>query len=486
MRSAIAPRVTPLREETELPVETPYNVDAEQALLGAILTDNRLYPMLCGWLGEEHFGNAVHGRIYAAIGKLVDAGTPANAVTLKGIFDQDQAIVPLGGSRYLAALVAATVTVLAAPDYARLIVDLYRRRVLIATGEDIIERARRQTLEDTVEIQIQEAADHLFTLSEAGEGVQRPIVNAGAVAETAIQKSNEAYKQPGKLVGISSGIEALDRFVGGFAPGFYVIGGRPGAGKSALMGSIAYAAAVNGHHPFIFSGEMSAEELTRRLLATISGISASRQRRGDFAYGDFQLLIDAQATLQGLDIQIDDSALTLPRIRQQTRLALRRRGTDLVLIDYLQLISSGTESENRNVDVGRVSNRLKRMSTDLQIPIIALAAISRSVEGRDDKRPMLSDLRNAGDIEQDADVVVFVYRNEVYLAKAEPRQNPNEPDLKYQERHAQWSNALAGARGRAELIIAKNRHDREGVAHVMFDAERSYFHDPDPQQGRFW
>jgi replicative DNA helicase len=486
VRSDTASRTTPLREESALPTEPPYNVDAEQGLLGALLTDNRIYVHVSGWLFAEHFGNGVHSRIYEAIGKLIDAGTPANAITLKGVFDQDKAIAAVGGAHYLAQLAASVVTLLNAADYARIIVDLYRRRVLITAGEDIIERARRQTLDDTVEIQIQEATDALFMLTEAGEGVQRPIVNAGDAAEAALRKSNEAYNAPGTLAGISSGIEALDRFVGGFATGFYVFGGRPGSGKSSLMGSIAYAAALNGHHPLIFSGEMSTEQLTRRFLAMISGVSASKQRRGDFAYGDFDLLVEARDKLLGLDIPIDDSALTLPRIRQQSRLMRRRRGIDLILIDYLQLIASGSESESRAVDVGRVSNRLKRMSSDLELPIIALAAISRMVEARDDKRPMLADLRNAGDIEQDTDVVVFVYRHEVYLAKAEPRQNPNEPELKFSERHAQWSNALHAARGKAELIVAKNREDRDGVAHVGFDGARSLFHDLDPQQGRLW
>ncbi len=485
---ATANRVTPLRESAPPPLP-PANVEAEQALLGAIFINNGAYSRVNDRLYQEHFANAVHGRIYAAIGRLIDEGAPANPVTLKNLFDQDGALAEIGGAAYLARLAESAVTIINASYYADTIIDAYRRRLLITLGEDVITRAYTYVGDDPVEKQIEESGSRLFDLSEiGGTGLDRPrVMSGGDAAAAALDTAQRAYREPGKLAGISSGVVALDKWVGGFAPGdLYIVGGRPGQGKSSLMNSFAWAACEAGHAPLIFSGEMTAPQLMARLMAALSEVSAGRQRRGDLLPSDWERLNEAQQKIAQWPLVIDDGAMTLPRIRQQTRFKKRRNKTDLVMIDYLQLVNSGTETDSRLADVGRVSNGLKRMAKDLDIPIVALAQLSRAVEAREDKRPMMSDLRYAGEIEQDADAIMLLYRHEYYLSKAEPRQNPSEPDLKFQERHAQWSNALHEAKGRAEILVVKNRHDREGVAHVMFDAERSFFHDPtEAQRGLF-
>ena len=481
-------RVTPLREADDSPqLPPPSNVEAEQALIGAILVNPAVYGRVADQLLPEHFSTAVHGRIFAAIGRQIEAGAPADAVLIRHLFDQDAALTALGGGAYLARLLEAAVSIANAPFYAEAIIDCYRRLMLMAAAEDLRDRAIAYDADDPVEKQIEDAGTRLFDLSDVGgSGGRQRVVSGGEAATAALEAAQRAYRAEGKLAGISSGLAALDRLIGGFAPGdLYIIGGRPGSGKTALSGSITWAALQSGYPVHFFSGEMTAPQLMARLMAALSGVSAGRQRRGDLMPADWEALDAARRTIAGWSLTIDDGPMTLPRIRQQLRQAKRRQKVALAIIDYLQLVTSDTESETRFVDIGRVSNGLKRTAKDLDIPIIACAQLSRRVEERDDKRPIISDLRGAGEIEQDSDVVVFVYRHEVYLAKAEPQQKPGEPDLKFGERHALWSNALEDSRGFADLIVAKNRHDREGVAHVRFDAERSFFYDAQEQQGLF-
>lgn len=484
-RARQAAAATPLDDDPAQP--PPANVEIEQALLGAILVNNGAYGEVAEFLMPEHFANAVHGRIYTAIGTLLERGQVADPMMLKTLFDQDGALAGVGGARYLVQLAASAVTIVNAPHYARTIHDLYLRRVLITIGEEVVAAAARQDLDDPATAQIERAEQQLFGLTEIDDYGRRRRIRAGDAANASLQATENAYREPGKLAGLSSGIAAVDKLIGGFAPGdLYVVGGRPGSGKSSLMGSIAWAAAEAGHPTMIFSGEMTAQQLTSRLLAALSGVSSGRQRRGDVIPAEWQDLIEAQRRIASWPLVIDDGPMTLPRIRQQIRHARSREKLALVMIDYLQLVASGAESESRAIDVGRVSNALKRTAKDAGIPIIAAAQLSRAVEARDDKRPLMSDLRQTGEIEQDADAVMLLYREEVYLARAEPRQNTHESDIKFQERHAQWSNALHDSRGKADLIIAKNRNDREGVAHIRFDAERSFFHDPTDAQQRLF
>lgn len=479
-RARRQPQPTPLREDEPAP-ETPANVEAEQAILGAILVNNSAYHAVAEALYEEHFFLPLHGRIWAAIARLIDEGHPADAVSLHPLFANDKAFAGDGemtAPAYLARLIESAVTIVNARYYAETIIDAYRRRMLIGLAGTVTQRAYAYEAEDPVAAQVEDASAQLFDISEVGAS-RRRVVTAAVAAEQAVASAAVAYKNAGQLAGISSGIRALDRIVGGFASGdLYIVGGRPGSGKSSMMNSIAWAAAMANHPTLIFSGEMTAAQLMARMIAAITGISAGRQRRGDLTTPDWEEIATAQRTIAGWPMKIDDGPLTLPRIRQEARHAVRRDRVALILIDYLQLVSSGTESESRLADVGRVSNGLKRLAKDLGLPIIALAQLSRAVEARDDKRPLMSDLRYSGEVEQDADVIILLFRNEYYLAKAEPRQLPGEDLGKFQNRHAAWSNALADSRGKADAIVAKNRHDREGTAHIAFDAERTFFHDP--------
>lgn len=466
----------------------PTNASAEQALIGAVLVNNTAYHRVSNTLYEEHFAVPLHGRIYAAIGRLIEQGHEANAVTLKNLFEQEKAIGDINGGKYLALLIESAVTVINAPYYAETIIDCYRRRVLIGVAQEIEKRAGEVSLDDPVDSQIEDTTTRLFELADVGMTSTRQTRISGAeAAEQAINKAQRAYAEPGALSGISSGIQSLDRLIGGFAAGdLYIVGGRPGMGKSSLLVSLAWASAEAGYPTIIFSGEMTADQLMARVLAALSGVSASRQRRGDLTASDWDALIAAKARLHNWPLVIDDDVLVLPKLLQRLRQwrRLRRESRLLVMVDYLQLISTGRD-ETRLAEVGRVSNSLKRAAKELDLALIAAAQLSRQVESRDDKRPMMADLRYAGEIEQDSDAVIFIYRHEVYLSRAEPVAKPGESDIDFQRRHSIWLNALEDSRGGADLIVAKNRHDAEGIARVRFDAGRSFFYDQQQTQGSF-
>ncbi|HVB15564.1 MAG TPA: DnaB-like helicase C-terminal domain-containing protein, partial [Stellaceae bacterium] len=471
MNSETADRVTPLRVPPERPA-IPSNSAAEQSLIGSILLDNRTYEHIADRLYEEHFFTPVHGRIYAACGHLIAQGQVANPITLKTFFDRDAALIDIGGAQYLVRLAESAVTLVNASVYADTIIDCYRRRVMIALGEEIVTRAYQGQIEDPVDRQLDEAGERIFDLADLSSSAARPRqVSGGDAVTISLESAQRAYREPGKLAGISSGITALDRLLGGFVGGdLYILGGRPGAGKSSLIGSLIWAAAEAQHPTILFSGEMTAPQFGARLLAAITGISTTRQRRGDLVPSDWERLTEAQRQIAGWPLLIDDGPMGLSRLQQQTRQWRRahRTAAALVMFDYLQLISSGRE-ESKFAEVGRVSKALKGLAKTLDVPVIAAAQLSRGVESRDDKRPMMSDLRQSGEVEEDADAIILLYRQEYYLSKSEPQLRVGEADTDLQKRHAIWSNALADARGKAEVLLAKSRHGPEGTAHVRFD-----------------
>lgn len=475
----------PLRESDTTPIP-PINTEAEIALLGAILVNNTAYGRVSDILKPEHFGNAVHGRIYTAIGLLIEKGGPADPVTLRGQFDQDGALAAIGGVEYLIRLVESAVTILNAPFYAETIIDCWRRRELILLGQDIVEYGFRFDPEDPVDRQIETAGEKLVDLAEASTDRRRRAVSAKEAVAQSIEATQEAYRNDGKLAGISSGLPALDAIVGGFGPGdLDVIGGRPSSGKSTLALTLAYAAVGQKKPVHIFSGEMSAAQLGSRLLATVSGVGAGRQRRGALSQEEWNNLLWAQQQMAAWPLTIDDGPLLLPRIRQEIR-RLRRKATTeaLIIVDHLQLVRLGADEQGpRFAEVERITNGLKATALDIGCPIIALSQLSRDVESRDDKRPLMSDLRNSGSIEQDADVIMLIYRSEIYLEKAEPTKRDREGDLEFRERWSKWSDALEKARGTADVLIPKVRHDKPGTAHLRFDGDRSLFYDPTMTSG---
>lgn len=494
-------RVTPLRESTSLgdpePIRIPpSNTEVEQALLGAIFRNNLAHGRVSDFLEPEHFGNAVHARIYAAIGKLIERGQLANPVTLKNLFDQDGALAEIGGAQYLTRLAEAAVTIINAEDYGRRIHDLHLRRQLIGLGEDVVNDAFRHDLDDPAIGQIERAEQKLYELASTGqaEGGLRPF-NAALIE--AIHSAEAAFKRDGRTVGVASGFIDLDKKLGGLHPSDLIIAaGRPGMGKTAFATNIAFNAAKayraatgpdgrpiseDGAVIGFFSLEMSAEQLATRILAEESGVSSDRIRRGDVRREDFDKFVAASQRLAAVPLYIDDTpALSVAALRTRARRLKRQHGLGLIVVDYLQLMRPSTASrgqESRVQEVSEITRGLKAIAKELDVPVLALSQLSRQVENREDKRPQLADLRESGSIEQDADVVMFIFREEYYLSRAQPTQRPEESQEKFNDRHQHWLDRCEVATDRAEIIIAKQRHGPIGTVTLHFEAETTKFSD---------
>ena len=493
METSATSRVALLREPNpELLRIPPYNTEAEQALLGAILINNTAYYRVSEFLQPEHFGNAVHGRIFAAIGKLLGRGQIANPVTLKNLFDQDGALTEIGGAQYLARLAGAAAAIINAEDYGRAVHDLYLRRELIALGEDVVNDAFRQDLDNPAREQIERVEKKLFDLATTGE-TEGGFRAFGTALTSAILNAEAAFKRSGKTVGVATGFVDLDRKLGGLHPSdLVVLAGRPSMGKTALATNIAFYAARN-YRPAVeregktaedgavvgfFSLEMSAEQLATRILAEESGVSSDRIRRGDVSHEDFDKFVQASQQLAALKLLIDDTpALSVAALRTRARRLKRQQGLGLIVIDYLQLLRPSSQTraqENRVQEISEITRGLKALAKELDVPVLALSQLSRAVEQREDKRPMLADLRESGSIEQDADVVMFIFREEYYLSR-EPTRRPDEAESKFSDRYQEWRERLEIVHGLGEIIIAKQRHGPIGTVKLRFDAETTKF-----------
>jgi replicative DNA helicase len=494
MQSAAASRVTPLREpEPELTRLPPANTEAEQALLGAIFRNNLAHSRVADFLQPEHFSFAVHGRIYMAICRLIDRGQIANPVTLKNLFDQDASLAEIGGAQYLSRLAEAAVTIINAEEYGRQILDLHLRRQLIGMGEDLVNEAYQQDLDDPALAQIERTEQKLFELASSGqaEGGFRTFESA---LTTAINNAEAAFKRDGRTVGVATGFVDLDKKLGGLHPSDLVIlAGRPGMGKTSLATNIAFNAAkayVEGVGPNgrkiaedgaiigFFSLEMSAEQLATRILSEESGVSSDRIRRGEVRKDDFDKFVTASNRLASVPLYIDDTpALSVAALRTRARRLKRQQGLGLIVIDYLQLMRPSTASrgpENRVQEISEITRGLKAIAKELDVPVLALSQLSRAVEQREDKRPQLADLRESGSIEQDADVVMFIFREEYYKGR-EPKIGENETQDKFNTRHEEWKEYMEKIHGIAEVIIEKQRHGPTGTVKLQFQAEITKF-----------
>ncbi len=491
MENALS-NVTPLREGDGPYRAPPANVEAEMALLGAILVNNAAYHRVTEFLRHEHFTEPVNGRIFAAIGKLIERGQIANPTTLKNLFDQDGALAEIGGAQYLARIAASVVTIINAEDYGRIIYDLHLRRQLIAIGEDVVNDAHAYDLEHDATQQIEAAEQKLFELATTGdsEGGFRPFKDALAEA---IGMAETAFKRSGRTSGIASGFIDLDKLLGGLHPSdLVIIAGRPSMGKTAIATNIGFNAArafaageggaqgepADGARVGFFSLEMSSEQLATRILAEVSGVSSNDIRKGEVATQDFDRFVDARNELGKLPCVIDDTpALSIAGLRTRARRLKRVHGLDLIIIDYLQLLrgSGDGRQDNRVQEISEITRGLKTLAKELNVPVIALSQLSRAVEQREDKKPMLSDLRESGSIEQDADVVMFVYREEYYLSRGEPTRRPDESDDKYNDRYERWATRLKEKAGIAELMVAKQRHGPIGTVTLRFDHATTRF-----------
>ena len=504
-------RVTPLREpDLERVPQPPANLEAEQALLGAMLINNVAYNRVAEFLAPEHFGNAVHGRIYAAIGKLIERGQIANPVTLKNLFDQDGALLEIGGAQYLARLAEAAVTIINAEHYGRAIHDLHLRRELITIGQDVVGDAFRHDLDDPAPEQIERAEQKLFELATVGqaEGGPQPFTTA---LTTAITMAEAAFRRDGKTVGVATGFVDLDKKLGGLHPSdLIILAGRPSMGKSALATNIAFHAAKayqaartgdgridlsrpaeDGAVAGFFSLEMSAEQLATRILAEESGTSSDKIRRGEVRREDFDRFVAASQRLAAVPLYIDDTpALSVAALRTRARRLKRQHGLGLIVVDYLQLLRPSVVNramENRVQEVSDITRGLKAIAKELDVPVLACAQLSRAVEQREDKRPILADLRESGSIEQDADVVMFIFREEYYLSRGEPTRRAEESEDKFNDRYDRWKERCEATFGLADVIIAKQRHGPIGTVKLHFEAETTKFdnfigpeHLPDP------
>lgn len=463
----------------------PSNIDAEQALLGAILVNNDAYYRVSDFLEAGHFMEDLHRRVYEVATSLIKAGKVATPITLKTFLgDQD-----LGGvtvSQYLARLAAEATTVINAEDYGRTIYDLAVRRNLITIGEDLVNVAYDAPVESSPREQIEEAERRLYELAETGRydgGFQR-FTDA---LTGAIDMAAAAFKRQGKLSGISTGLHDMDRMVGGLqASDLVILAGRPAMGKTSLATNIAFNIAkayegekqpdgtmktVNGGIVGFFSLEMSSEQLATRIIAEQAGVPSYKIRRGDISEQDFYKITEVAREMQTIPFYIDQTGgISIAQLAARARRLKRQRGLDMLVVDYLQLLTgSSKKGENRVQELTEITTGLKAIAKELSVPVMALSQLSRQVENREDKRPQLSDLRESGSIEQDADVVMFVYREEYYLKNKEPKPGTEE--------YFKWQAEMDQVHGKAEVIIGKQRHGPTGTVQLAFQADVTRFAD---------
>src|SRR6476620_7374290 len=477
------------RKQVEEPAplyrSAPHNIEAEQALLGAILVNNEAFYRVSDFLEPAHFFEPIHQKIYQLSRDLIRAGKLATPVTLKTFLDASVDIGGLTVGQYLARLAAEATTIINAEDYGRTVYDLSVRRALIQVGEDMVNVAFDAPVDFSPRDQIEDAERRLYELAETGRydgGFQR----FAQALTTAIDMAAHAFQRDGKLSGVATGLDDLDRMMGGLQQSdLIILAGRPGMGKTALATNIGYNIAkawrgevkpdghtvtVNGGVVGFFSLEMSAEQLATRIIAEQTAIPSNQIRRGGITESDFEKIKDYSSELQNIPLYVDETGgLSVAQLAARARRLKRQRGLDLLVVDYLQLLQGSTRrsAENRVQEITEITTKLNALAKELNVPILALSQLSRQVESRDDKRPQLSDLRESGSSEQDADVVLFVYREEYYLRNKEPQAGTPE--------YVKWQAKAHEVHGKAEIIIGKQRHGPTGTVELQFDAEVTRF-----------
>jgi replicative DNA helicase len=478
LKSAPADEAVPFRQ-------APHNLEAEQALLGAILVNNEAMDKVSSFLEAHHFFDPLHQQIFETAGKLMHAGKNATPITLRTFFERAEPISPnLTVPQYLGTLAAKAVTIINAADYGRTIFDLATRRALIIIGEDMVTGAYDSTVESTPQLQIQDAETRLYDLAEQrkyGQG----FLTFNTALTNAIDMANAAFQRSGHLSGLATGLTDLDGKLGGLQPSdLIILAGRPSMGKTALATNIAYNIAksfkmerqsdgsdkvVDGAIVGFFSLEMSAEQLATRILSEQAEISSEKIRRGMIEDAQFSNLVLVAQTMNQIPLYIDQTGgISVAQLAARARKLKRQKGLGLLVVDYLQLLTGHKRvSEGRVQEVSEITTGLKALAKELNVPILALSQLSRQVEQRDDKRPQLSDLRESGSIEQDADVVMFVFREEYYVE----RRKPDETDAKFGE----WMTEMSRVHGKAEVIIGKQRHGPTGTVPLAFEGQFTRF-----------
>ncbi len=477
--------VTQIRQAgAETRDSVPHNVEAEQQLLGAILTNNDVFDRIAALVSATDFHDPVHGRIFEVAKSRISKNTLASPITLKAFLEDDAGLKELGGPAYLARLAGSAISPFAARDYAQMIRDLSIRRELMQIGRDITEKAASVDVATEPAEQISEAEQALYEVAESGRS------SAGfrsflAALTTAVDVAAAAYRRDGGLAGLSTGFADLDRRIGGLhRSDLLVLAGRPSMGKTSLATNIAFSIAsayrreaspegreetVDGGVVGFFSLEMSAEQLAARILSEASEIPSERVRSGDMDEPEFRRFVEAAKRLEACPLYIDDTpALPIGQLAVRARRLKREHGLDALVVDYLQLVRASTVRDSRVNEVSEITQSLKAIAKELEIPVIALSQLSRQVESREDKRPLLSDLRESGSIEQDADVVMFVFREEYYKEREKPGDHDGEA-------MAKWQEEMERVHNRAEIIIGKQRHGPVGTVELAFDGRFTRF-----------
>jgi replicative DNA helicase len=469
----------------------PHNLEAEQALLGAILVNNEAHDRVSSFLEAHHFYDPLHQQIFETLSKLIASGKQATPITLRTFFETAEPIdatttVPV----YLGKLAVNATTIINARDYGRTIHDLYTRRQLIIIGEDVVNNAFDSSVDLPPKLQIEEAETRLFSLAETDKYGQGFLAFNNALT-TAIEMAGNAYKRDGHLSGIATRFTGLDGKMGGLqSSDLIVLAGRPSMGKTALATNIAFNVARaraqslgqstemppedprhDGAVVGFFSLEMSAEQLATRILSEQAGIPSEKIRRGMIDEPEFKRLVEVSQEMAAIPLFIDQTGgLSIAQLSARARKLKRQQGLGLLIVDYLQLMTgTSSKSDNRVQEVSQITTGLKALAKELNIPIIALSQLSRAVENREDKRPQLADLRESGSIEQDADIVMFVFREEYYLERLKPQ----EGTIEFQD----WMAKMQQVSGRAEVIIGKQRHGPIGTVQLQFDGNVTRFSD---------
>ena len=432
----------------------------------------------------EHFYDPVHARIFETAAARIAKNNLASPVTLKAFLEDDAGLAELGGPAYLVRLAGAAISSFAVRDYAEMIYDLAIRRELINVGNDIAAKAARVDVDSEPREQIVEAEQKLYALAEQGQTEQGFQSFLTAVTD-AVKVANAAYQREGGLAGVSTGLVDMDKKLGGLhRSDLLILAGRPSMGKTSLATNVAFniaraykkgitasgeEGAVDGGVVGFFSLEMSAEQLATRILSEVAEIPSNQIRRGDFTESEFRRIVDAAKELEAAPLFIDDTpALPISQLAARARRLKRTHGLDALFVDYLQLVRGTGRSENRVNEISEITMGLKAIAKELDIPVIALSQLSRQVENREDKRPQLSDLRESGSIEQDADVVMFVFREEYY----KEREKPGDHEL---EKMGIWQEEMERLHGKAEVVIGKQRHGPIGTVELSFEGQFTRF-----------
>lgn len=458
--------------------QLPANEDAEKALLGAILVNNEAIDKVVEFLRPEHFFFPAHARIFEACLTYRDKGRLADPLTLKTYFERDGDLAEIGGARYLIDLAASVISVVNAREYGHTVYELFVRRQLIRLGEETVTEAYDPAPEQSAIEQIQTAEEKLYRLAEEGE-FGDGFVSFHAAVGSALESANRAMMRDTPLTGCTTGLVDLDRTLGGLQRSdLLILAGRPAMGKTALATNMAFNAAQRylesssreGAKVAFFSLEMSSEQLATRILADRAEVSSDEIRKGTLSRADFPRIAEAAAELAELPLFVDDTAgLTITQLKTRALRLKRQHGLGLIVVDYLQLMRPGgsQRTDNRVQEISEITRGLKMVAKDLDVPVLALSQLSRAVEQREDKRPQLADLRESGSIEQDADVVMFVFREAYYVSKREPSLDTPE--------HAAWQEEMARVNNLAEVIVGKQRHGPTGTVRLKFEGMYTRF-----------